>query len=45
MQVKVCEILIIGTEYVAYYHGKEVSKGKSIVKVSKALASFIKGQA
>jgi len=44
MQVKVAEIIMVGTEYLALYHGREVSKGKSLVKVSKSLAAYIKGQ-
>ena len=41
---QVARIDMIGTEYVALYHGKEISRGKSIVKVSMALAKYIKGQ-
>jgi len=44
MITPVAEIVMVGVEYVAYVHGKEVSKGRSLVKVSKSLASYIKGQ-
>ena len=44
LNTKVVEIIRIGTEYVAYYHGVVISKGKSLVRVSKALAQHIKGQ-
>jgi len=44
MNVKVAEIVIENTEYVAYYYNKEVSKGKSITKVSQKLAKYIQGQ-
>ena len=35
---------MVGTEYVAFFRGKEISRGKSLVKVSKALSAYIKGQ-
>jgi len=44
MQVEVARIVIQDTEYVAYYYNKEVSKGKSITKVSAKLAKYIQGQ-
>ena len=44
MIAPVAEIKMVGVDYVAYVHDKEVSKGRSLVKVSKALASYIKGQ-
>ena len=44
MTAPIAEIVIQDTSYVAYYHGTIISKGKSLVKVSKALAQHIKGQ-
>ena len=38
------EIKFENTEYVAYYFGKQVSKGKSLEKVVKKLHAYIKGQ-
>jgi len=45
MTSTVAEIKMIGTEHVAYYHGKEVSRGKNPVKVAEKLYKYMKGQA
>ncbi len=44
MIAPIAEIKLINTEYYAFLHGKEISRGKSLVKVTKALAAFVKGQ-
>ena len=41
---QVCKIDMVGVEYRAYYLDKEISRGRSLVKISKALANYIKGQ-
>ena len=40
----VADIKMIGTEYVAFYYEKEISRGKSLEKVAKKLHHYIKGQ-
>ena len=44
MVTKVVEIKYEGAEHVAYYHGKEISRSRNLLKVINKLAKYIKGQ-
>ena len=44
MVAEMASIKLIGTEYVAFLHSKEISRGKSLLKVVTKLQKYIKSQ-